>query len=337
MNKQKSFAGSDELDFRQVLEAVPDAVIVVDLDFNVRWANAAFSTLTGVPLSRAVGKKCYDVFPGKLCGTPGCPLNRIQEQMAPLCYEEDKQCGYGRSAPGLITAVPYRTAGGKLAGMVEIVHDMTPLYESREKYRKAMGGVIQAMSLAIEKRDPNTAGHQRRVTKLCRRIARELGFSWERTEGLRMAAAIHDLGKIFVPQAILNRSGELAEHERAIIQNHPKAAYEVLKDIDFPWPLAETIYQHHERMDGSGYPRGIKGESILLEARILGVADVVDAMSYFRPYRPAVGIQAALEEISKGRGIKYDPDVVDACVRVIKEGKMDLALVEEKADSGLKQ
>jgi len=332
MKAKKRVDPKDALDYRQVLEAVPDAVVVIDADFNVLWVNAAFSGLSGIPRSQAIGKKCHDVFPGDLCGTQACPMNRIRDGVEQLRYEGDKHYACGRSAPGIITAAAYRTADGKLAGIIEIVSDMTPLYESREKFRKAMGGVIQAMSMAIEKRDPNTAGHQRRVTKLCRRIARELGFSWERTEGLRMAAAIHDLGKIFVPQAILNRSGSVTGHELAIIHNHPKAAYDILKDIDFPWPLAEAIYQHHERMDGSGYPRRLKGEEILLEARILGVADVADAMCCFRSYRPAVGMQAALEELTSWRGIKYDADVVDACVRILKEGKMDWGPVEAKAD-----
>ncbi len=322
------------LDFQQVLDAAPNAVVLIDTNFNVIWVNAAFSNLSGVSGSPAVGKKCYDVFPGDLCRTPACPMNRILNGVEWLRYEGDKHCTCGRSAPGIITATAYRTAGGKLSGLIEIVSDMTPLYESREKFRKAMGGVIQAMSMAIEKRDPSTAGHQRRVTKLCRRMARELEFSWERTEGLRMAAAIHDLGKIFVPQAILNRSGELAEHERGIIQNHPAAAYDILKDIDFPWPIAETIYQHHERMDGSGYPRGLKGDEILMEARILGVADVVDAMCCFRSYRPAVGMDSAMAELNSQRGIKYDPDVVDACIRVLelKDGKMDWELPEKKTN-----
>ncbi len=140
-----------------------------------------------------------------------------------------------------------------------------------------------------------------------------------------MAAAIHDLGKVLVPAAMLNKTGELSEQEMAIIREHPRTAYEILKDIDFPWPLAQTIYQHHERMDGSGYPQGLKGDAILLEARILGVADVVDAICCFRPYRPAAGLEAAQAELSVRRGMYYDAAVVDACVTVLAEGKVDLA------------
>ncbi|MFO7716171.1 HD domain-containing phosphohydrolase [Desulfosarcina sp.] len=322
-----------DLDLMQVLEALPDAVMVIDTDCTVRLVNGAFTRLSGIERSQAIGKKCHDVFPGNFCRTPACPMNRIKEGVENLRYEADKHCACGRSAPGIVTARAYRSPDGALAGMIEIVSDMTPLYESRERFRKAMGGVIQAMSMTIEKRYPYTAGHQRRVTKLCRAIAEEMGFSWERTQGLRMAAAIHDLGKILVPAAILNKSGEMSEPEMAIIRFHPQAAYDILKDIDFPWPIAQTIYQHHERMDGSGYPRGLKGEAILLEARILAVADVVDAITCFRPYRQSVGIEAALAELKSNRGKQFDEAVVDACVHVVSTGRVDLGWSDQKIEA----
>jgi HD-GYP domain-containing protein (c-di-GMP phosphodiesterase class II) len=139
-----------------------------------------------------------------------------------------------------------------------------------------------------------------------------------------MAAAIHDLGKILVPAAILNKAGDLSEPELAIIRAHPQTAYDILKDIDFPWPLAQAIHQHHERQDGSGYPQGLKGEAIVLEARIIAVADVVDAITCFRSYRPAVGLEAALAEIGAQRGKQFDPRVVDACVAVLTQGRVVL-------------
>ncbi len=313
-----------DLDLMQIIENLPDAVMLIDTDFTVRLVNTAFENLSGVTRQEALGEKCYAVFSGGFCRTPSCPMSRIEKGVETLCYEADKHCACGRSAPGIITARAYRSDDGMLAGMIEIVSDMTPLYESRERFRKAMGGVIHAMSLIIEKRDPYTAGHQRRVKKLCRAIAEELGFSWERTQGLRMAAAIHDHGKILVPAAILNKSGNLTEQELAIIRQHPQTTYDILKGIDFPWPLAQTVYQHHERMDGSGYPQGLKGDEILFEARILAVADVVDAMIFFRPYRPAMGLEAALAELKSQRGIQLDAKVVDACLRVLAEGKIEL-------------
>lgn len=310
-------------DIMQVLDAMPDAVAVIDLDFNVHKVNSAFETLSGVSKAAAMGRKCYDVFPGDVCRTPNCPMNRIVNGEDQIRYEGDKHYTKRRSSPGIVTASAYTNEDGTLGGIIEVVCNIGPLYESRERFRKAMGGVIQAMSLTIEKRDSYTACHQRRVTKLCRAIAREFGFSWERTQGLRMAAAIHDLGKILVPAAILNKSGDLSEHEMAIIRSHPQTAYDILKDIDFPWPIAETIYQHHERMDGSGYPQGLTGEAILLEARIIAVADVFDAITRFRSYRPSVGYEAALSELKANRGVLYDPDVVAACEYVITQNKVD--------------
>lgn len=314
----------DTADARQVLDALADAVIVVDLSYRILWVNKAFTVLSDIPRDSAVGKPCHEVFPGLSCNTPDCPMTRIMNGEESVRYEADKRCGFDTCSPGIISASPFLNVDGSLAGIIEVVSHKTPLHESRERFRKAMGGVIQAMSLTIEKRDNYTASHQRRVTKLCRAMAGELGFSWERTQGLRMASAIHDLGKILIPAAILNKSGELSPNEMGIIRDHPKTAYDILKDIDFPWPIAETIYQHHERMDGSGYPQGLNGDEILLEARILAVADVYDAITCFRSYRPAVGQDTALSELKTNRGVLYDADVVDALACVLEKGAVAL-------------
>lgn len=190
------------------------------------------------------------------------------------------------------------------------------LQRSLDKLRRAMGGIIQAMALTVETRDPYTAGHQRRVADLARAIATEMGLSEERIDGIRMAGVIHDLGKISVPAEILSKPGKLTDIEFGLIKNHPRVGYDILKAIDFPWPVAKIVLQHHERIDGSGYPLGLKGEEILMEARILAVADVVEAMASHRPYRPAFGITRALEEIIRYKGVLYDSDVVDACVKL---------------------
>jgi len=195
------------------------------------------------------------------------------------------------------------------------------LQQSFERLRKTLGGIIRAMALTIEKRDPYTGGHQQRVSNLARAIATEMGLSNEQIEAVRTAATIHDIGKIVIPAEILIRPGRVTDMEFSLIKYHPRAAYEIVKEIDFPWPVAKIILQHHERMDGSGYPQGLKGEDILLEARILGVADVVEAMSSHRPYRPALGVDKALEEIEKNKGKLYDPQVVDACLRLFREKK----------------
>jgi len=193
------------------------------------------------------------------------------------------------------------------------------LQNTLEKLRKAMESTIQVISSTVEMRDPYTAGHQQRVSTLACAIATEMGLPEDKIDGLRMAGTIHDLGKIAVPAQFLSKPGEITEIEFSIIKSHPQVGNDILRDIEFPWPIAEIVYQHHERMDGSGYPQGLSDENILLEARILAVADVVEAMASHRPYRPALGIDVALEEISKNKAVLYDPEVVDACLKVFTE------------------
>ena len=188
-----------------------------------------------------------------------------------------------------------------------------------DKLRSAMGGIVQAMALTVERRDPYTAGHQRRVSDLARGVAAEMALSAHQIDGIRMAGLIHDLGKICVPVEILSKPGQLSEIEHTLIKDHPQVGYEILKEIEFPWPVAQIVLQHHERIDGSGYPAGLCGEDILVEARTLAVADVVEAMASHRPYRPTLGRDMALEEISQNRGVLYDPDVVDACMKLLQE------------------
>jgi putative nucleotidyltransferase with HDIG domain len=216
--------------------------------------------------------------------------------------------------------------GEKPTGFRGIVRDVTErkraeeeLQRTLESLRKAFGATIQAMVSAVESRDPYTAGHQIRSANLARTIATEMGLSHEKIEGIRVAGSIHDIGKLSIPAEILSKPTKLSDIEFRLIKEHVRHGYEMLKDVESPWPLAEIVYQHHERMDGSGYPRNLKGEEILIEARILSVADVVEAMASHRPYRPGLGIDAALEEIEKERGTLYDPDVVNACLRLFNE------------------
>lgn len=199
-------------------------------------------------------------------------------------------------------------------------HDLEQLVRERTaSLRRAMEGIVQAMGLTVESRDPYTSGHQRGVAMLSAAIAEEMGLSEDRIEGIRMAGLIHDLGKIAVPAEILSKPIRLMDYEFALIQTHPQVGYDILKGIEFPWPIAQMVYQHHEKMDGSGYPQGLVGEDILLEARILCVADVVEAMASHRPYRPAVGLEKALEEISENAGSLYDPEAVKACLTLFRE------------------
>ena len=171
----------------------------------------------------------------------------------------------------------------------------------------------------LESRDLYTSSHQSRSADLARAIATEMGFPQEKIEGIRMAGSIHDIGKLSIPAEILSKPTKLTDIEFSLIKEHSRSGYEMLKDVESPWPLAQIVYQHHERMDGSGYPRNLKGDEILMEARIMAVADVVEAMASHRPYRPALGIEVALEEIEKNKGIFYDNTVADACLRLFRE------------------
>ncbi len=187
--------------------------------------------------------------------------------------------------------------------------------------RKSLEDGIQAIAATVEMRDPYTSGHQQRVARLAVALAKEIGLSEERIHGLHLAGIVHDLGKISVPAEILAKPGKLTSVELELIRGHAQAGYEILKDIDFPWPIAAIVLQHHERFDGSGYPQGLKGEDILLESRIMAVADVVEAMASHRPYRATLGIDVALQEIERGSGTRYDPAVAGACLRMFGEGR----------------
>jgi PAS domain S-box-containing protein/putative nucleotidyltransferase with HDIG domain len=219
-----------------------------------------------------------------------------------------------------------KDATGKVLYYEGAVEDITSrkqaeeeLKQTLEKLRKTLAGTIQAMSLTVETRDPYTSGHQKRVSNLARVIAQEMALPKDEVDNVRMAGIIHDIGKMSVPAEILSKPTKLSNMEFGLIKVHPQTGYDILKEVELPYPIAETVLQHHERLDGSGYPQGLKGENIILEARILAVADVVEAMASYRPYRPALGIDAALEEIEKNKGILYDAEVVEVCLKLFRE------------------
>lgn len=193
------------------------------------------------------------------------------------------------------------------------------LEQSFQNLKKGMDSTIQAIARTVEKRDPYTSGHQMRVAALTRAIAETIGLSEDQIEGAYMAASLHDIGKIALPAEILSKPIQLTEIEISLIQAHAQAGYDILNGIEFPWPIADIILQHHERLDGSGYPRGLAGDDLSIEARIIGVADVVETMASHRPYRPSMGIDKALEEITQNSGKLYDADVVAACLKIFNE------------------
>jgi len=197
------------------------------------------------------------------------------------------------------------------------------LKESLGNMRKTLDGTVRALATTIEMRDPYTAGHQRRVAQLSCAIGRRMGLAQESIDGLEVMGFLHDIGKIIVPAEILSKPGALNEWEFNIIKAHAQAGYNILKGIEFPWPVAVATIQHHERLDGSGYPDGLSGETIIMEARILAVADVVEAMATHRPYRPALGTEIALKEIADNSGTRYDPAVVEVCRTLFTEKEFD--------------
>lgn len=221
--------------------------------------------------------------------------------------------GDGSRFVAIVTAADFRDENDKII-RVSVIRDISAV----KRLQAELQGTVEAIGTLVAARDPYTAGHERRVAYIAERIGKELGLPAEQVEGLRVTGFIHDVGKIAVPAEILSKPGRLDEVEFALIKRHPRTGYEVLKTIDFHWPVAEAVLQHHERLDGSGYPQGLKGDSILLEARIIAVADVVETMATHRPYRPSLGMEAALLEIERGHGSLYDVRVVDACIDLFR-------------------
>jgi putative two-component system response regulator len=201
----------------------------------------------------------------------------------------------------------------------------TMVAERTAELEQMLDGVIRIVAQTIDSRDPYTAGHQSRVARLAAQMATEMGLSAQWVRDIQRAGMVHDVGKVSVPAEILNKPGQLSSLEFALVKAHPRTGYEILEGVKFEMPIAEAVHQHHERLDGSGYPRGLKGDEILLEARVLAIADVVEAMASHRPYRPALGLEPAIEEISRNRGVLYDMRAANACLRVITREGFDLS------------
>jgi len=312
--------------FETLFNVVVDPVVIVDKKGKLLEVTNRVQEVTGLKREKLLGKNFLKMnlltAKSKAIVIKNLAKRIMGMKIAP--YEVEMLTKDGKKISFEINAakIDYR---GKPADMV-VFRDISEREKTQEelqgalkKLRRALGATIQAMALTVETRDAYTAGHQQRVTDLGRAIAKEMKLSKGQINGIRMAGTIHDIGKIGVPAEILNKPSRLADIEFNLIKIHPLVGYNILKQIEFPWPVAEIVLQHHERMNGSGYPHGLSGEDILLEARILGVADVVEAMASHRPYRPALGIDKALEEISKNRGTLYDPQVVDACLKLFRE------------------
>jgi response regulator RpfG family c-di-GMP phosphodiesterase len=263
----------------------------------------------------------YETFKTGLRSTMSVPLIAKDEVIGTMNFRSKKLKAYTEKDLQLAESIGMQIAGAIANAQLfaDLQQMEKKLQGTLDSLRRAVGTTMQVMVSAVETRDPYTSGHQTRSANLARAIAMEMELPQDRIDGIRMAGSIHDIGKLSIPAEILSKPTKLSEIELSLIKEHANKGYEILKNVESAWPLAEIVYQHHERMDGSGYPRNLKGEEILLEARILTVADVVEAMASHRPYRPGLGIDAALNEIEKNKGLFYDNAVADACLRLFRE------------------
>lgn len=309
-----------------ILDAIPIAVIGLQ-NRMINFANNAVQAVFGWDPEELIGNSTRLLYRSdEEFEQIGRDFYPVLEQKRTFFEEFPCRRKDGRDIMCLVTASrigEYLTERSIVATYEDITERKkaeADLKKSFERLQRSMEDTIQTIAMIVETRDPYTAGHQRRVDRLACAIAREMGLSPEQIEGIHTASVIHDIGKIYIPAEMLSKPGQLSEIEYDIMKTHPQVSYDILKRIEFPWPVANIVYQHHERYNGSGYPRGLKGEEILIEARILAVADVVESMASHRPYRPTVGADKAIEEISRNRGILYDPAVVDACLQVLGKG-----------------
>ena len=326
LEKANKALKESEQKYRELVDNANDAVIVIETTGYLSFVNPKFCEMMGYTMEEA--KKLHFsklVHPEDLAIVTENFKKTLSREEVPRNYEFRALTKLGKAIYVDHNFTVIEREGGAVK-IQAVVRDVTErkraeeeLQESFEKIQKTMRGAIHAIGLIVEVRDPYTAGHQRRVTSLATAIAKEMGLSKDRIDGILLAGAIHDIGKISVPAEILSKPGRISDIEFSIIKTHPQVAHDILRTIEFPWAIGPIILQHHERIDGSGYPSGLSGEDIMLEARILGLADVIEAMASHRPYRPALGIDKALEEISQNKDILYDPNVVDACLKLFAE------------------
>ncbi len=318
--------------YRLLAENAADVIWTVDISAPQRltFISPSVSRLIGYSVEEALAKPMDEVFtPGSL-GRAGRTMAETigltGSEVVSKTLELELIHKNGSVVPVEVKFSYLPGPDGSPAEILAVARDITErrraeaeARRSTEKLVKAMEDTMLAMARIVEIRDPYTAGHQRRVTQLACAIAADIGLPADRITGLRLAGLIHDVGKIRVPAEILTNPDGLSNAEFDIVKTHPLMGYEILKTLDLPWPIAQIVRQHHERLDGSGYPDGLNGEDIITEARILAVADVVEAIASHRPYRPAHGLEAALEEITQNRGLLYDDRAVDSCVKLFRE------------------
>ncbi|MFC1584036.1 HD domain-containing phosphohydrolase [Fibrobacterota bacterium] len=323
---------------RNILESSSSiSIISTDLDHNILYWNKGAEKIFGYKPEEVVGKNKIDILYPK--DKTQKEIEKIRDNIfhnrGNINCEIREVAKNGKKVWVNMNLTPRFDEKGAVAGILGIGEDITErkraekgLKKSLQKLRKSLDGIIHVIELTVDSRDPYTAGHQRRVSNLAISIAKKMGLSEDQIDGIRMAGIVHDLGKISVPAEILIKPGRLSEIQFEMIKTHPQVGYDILKDIDFPWPLARIVLEHHERIDGSGYPSGIQGDDLLLESKILAVADVVEAVASHRPYRASLGTEEALKEISGKKGVIYDDKVVEACQKVFNNGGIQNQLEE---------
>ncbi len=313
--------------YRTILESMEDGYFEQDLAGSFIFVNDSMSRIYGYSKEELIGlnyKQYTDLVSGRKCFHAYENIYKTGKPGKVVDFDITRKDGTRRHVESSVSLI--KDPDGNSIAFRGIVRDVTERKQGEEalsrsfaRLRDALAATVGATAMIVETRDPYTAGHQRRVADLGRAIAVEMQLTDEQIEGIHMAGMVHDLGKISVPSEILSKPTMLTDLESRLIKTHSQAGYDILKDIEFPWPIARIVLEHHERMDGSGYPNGLKGAQLLPESRILSVADVVEAMASHRPYRPGLGIEAALDEIEANRGILYDPLVVDACLKLFRE------------------
>lgn len=319
--RREDFLRESEEKYRSVVEKASDGIAILQ-DAKIKFINPGLAKMWGGTVDELMDRHITDfIHPDEISKVFGRYKKRMAGEKVPPIYETIMLKKDGSSINiELNVGISYYE--GRKANQV-FVRDITERKQA-QAWRKVLEGSIEAIAMTLEMRDPYTAGHQQRVAGLACAIAEEMGLPQQQIDGLRIAGLIHDLGKVTVPAEILSKPSKLTETEFSIIKDHPRVAYDILEKIDFPWPVADIVLQHHEYLNGTGYPQGLKEKDILLEARILTVADVVEAMASHRPYRPALGIDRALDEVKFGKGSRFDANVVDACLAIFaKSFKLD--------------
>ncbi len=318
-----------EAKFRALVESTSDWIWEITEHAAYTYASPQVLDLLGYGVDEVIGKTPFDLMPPEQAEQMKARFDSIMADRKPFRLLENISLHKDGRVVFLETSgAPMFDAQGVFRGYRGIDRDITERKEA-EKERHASAArleqtllqTIEAIASTVEARDAYTAGHQRRVATLASAIAREMGLSVDMIHGLYLAASIHDLGKIRIPAEILSKPGNLSQIEFELIKTHPQAGYDIIKEVQFPWPIAQMLLQHHEHLDGSGYPQGLKAGQILLEAKILTVADTVEAMSSHRPYRASLGLNAALDEVAAQRGVLYDAAVVDCCIALFKENR----------------